>query len=233
MLSFPRFSLKRAVRVPPAAVVGGAEMDGDELGGAGTTYSSINIHNHIERSCVRTHITIIIILDLSNISQQTNNNVQQISIIITATTKSSVYNRNNQVTGFTDRFAARCCESSGELDHHRLSEGRFEVHQHCQHRDGTQSVLSSTVTTTTSSCSSITATSTTTCSILRSRRCSTSSASTYINGGLELVQQVVEDGGQEDLVAVCRGAGAHYCHHAAHTKERLDSGRSGRSGNGS
>lgn len=42
VLSFPRFSLKRAVRVPPVAVVGGAEMDGDELGGAGTTYGSIN-----------------------------------------------------------------------------------------------------------------------------------------------------------------------------------------------
>ena len=182
---------------------------------------------------MRTHITIIIILDLSNISQQTNNNVQQISIIITATTKSSVYNRNNQVTGFTDRFAARCCESSGELDHHRLSEGRFEVHQYCQHRDSAQSVLSSTVTTTTRSSSRGSTSSTTTCSILRSRRCSTSSGSTYTNGSLELVQHVVEYGGQEDLVAVCRGAGAHYCHHAAHTKERLYSGRSARSGYGS
>ena len=54
MLSFPRFSLKRAVRVPPAAVVGGAEMDGDELGGAGTTYRSINQQLYRENICENT-----------------------------------------------------------------------------------------------------------------------------------------------------------------------------------
>lgn len=54
VLSFPRFSLKRAVRVPPAAVVGGAEMDGDELGGAGTTYRCINQQLYRENICENT-----------------------------------------------------------------------------------------------------------------------------------------------------------------------------------